>query len=266
MFAAAFIKLCGCSDGFSEAMLLHRHVILWERVGRGSSYAPSKETSGASVRSGRTPLIKWNVSQMPIHYIRKEDGTVSCHSLLTNKPEENNSLSEQIPQILLWPTLSRCSLRGQYWAKIWISSESKWTFASWMFPVVNLHQFMNDGYWTKPTHASVAWSLGLTTCQNLSVWVRRYFRSRITSAAYPDICRASTHASVVTGAFDTLQNRPSIKDDTYLKTVTEDIFLKLYCVWLRILISNLGFFWHWTSLLEWWLKVLDMATITISSL
>lgn len=129
-----------------------------------------------------------------------------------------------------------------------------------------LHQFMNDGYWTKPTHASVAWSLGLTTCQNLSVRVRRYFRSRITSAAYPDICRASTHASVVTGAFDTLQNRPSIKDDTYLKTVTEDIFLKLYCVWLRILISNLGFFWHWTSLLEWWLKVLDMATIPISSL
>lgn len=100
------------------------------------------------------------------------------------------------------------------------------------------------------------------------VWVRRYFRSGITSATYPDICLASTHALVVAGPFDTLQTRgTSIKDDTYLKKVAEDIFLKLYCVWLRIQTSNLGFrwfSWHWASLLEWWLKLLDMATITIS--
>lgn len=50
-------------------MLLHRHVILWERARRSSSsYARSKETSGDSVRGGKTALMKWNISQMSIHY------------------------------------------------------------------------------------------------------------------------------------------------------------------------------------------------------
>lgn len=42
--------------------------------------------------------------------IGKEDGTAGCESLVTTKPEENNSLSEKIPQIQLWPTLTRCPL------------------------------------------------------------------------------------------------------------------------------------------------------------
>lgn len=68
IFTAGFIKLCGRFDGFSEAMLLHRHVTLWERARRSSSYAHSKETSGDSVRGGKTVLMKWNISQMSIHY------------------------------------------------------------------------------------------------------------------------------------------------------------------------------------------------------
>lgn len=68
IFTAGFIKLRGCFDGFSEAMLLHRHVILWERARRRCSYARPKETSADSVRGGKAVLMKWNISQMSIHY------------------------------------------------------------------------------------------------------------------------------------------------------------------------------------------------------
>lgn len=193
---------------------------------------------------------------------------------LPPREQENNSLSEQIPQILLWPTLCRCLLQSQSGQK----HRSHWSQNEYLPPeFFRLWTRVNDVAsiyeWKILVKANTCFcglALWLDNSSELEcVWVRRYFRSRITSATYPDICLASTHASVVTGPFDTSQSRTSIKEDTHLKKVAEDTFLKLYCVWLRIQTSNLGFrcfSWQWTSLLEWWLKLLDMATITISSL
>lgn len=63
---------------------------------------------------------------------------IRCHCQLTHYlPTSQRKTTTVIPQIQLWPTLSRDPLLGQSWPKIQISSEPKQIFASWTLMFVN---------------------------------------------------------------------------------------------------------------------------------